>query len=189
MIYARITFVTPNLTPEKNDGIPHCKESRQCNFHAKYKNCTDCVCDVVFHMFSFLLLAGEEVVTLVVVQLTGWDRFVSIKIKSWELFYMDWLSSSATKVKVVHFENLRDMLQWNLLSILDFLNLRPDPGRIQCLLQHEEGLFRRKSPGSLDFDPFTAGQKQKIRRAIDKVNEALQKASKETMPLHKYDFL
>ena len=110
---------------------------------------------------------------------------------------MDWLSTedegeagwSSHRVKVVHFENLQDMLQWNLLSILDFLNLRPDPGRIQCLLQHEEGLFRRKSPGSLDFDPFTAGQKQKIRRAIDKVNEALQKASKETMPLHKYDFL
>ena len=82
------------------------------------------------------------------------------------------------------------MLQWNLLSILDFLNLRPDPGRIECLLKHEEGLFRRKSSkGQMDFDPFTAKQKAKIRSAIDKVNGALQKASKETMPLHKYEFL
>lgn len=128
----------------------------------------------------------------------GWDRFVSIKIKSWELFYMDWLSSedegeagwSSHRVKVVHFENLQDMLQWNLLSILDFLSLRPDPGRIECLLKHEEGLFRRKSKGSqMDFDPFTAAQKKKIRVAIDKVNGALQKASKETIPLHKYEFL
>ena len=69
---------------------------------------------------------------------------------------MDWLSTedegeagwSSHRVKVVHFENLQDMLQWNLLSILDFLSLRPDPGRIECLLKHEEGLFRRKSKGS-----------------------------------------
>ena len=111
---------------------------------------------------------------------------------------MDWLSTeddgeagwSSHRVKVVHFENLQDMLQWNLLSILDFLSLRPDPGRIECLLKHEEGLFRRKSKGSqMDFDPFTAAQKKKIRVAIDKVNGALQKASKETIPLHKYEFL
>ena len=55
--------------------------------------------------------------------LTGWDHFVSIKVKSWELFYTDWLTSPGTDTKVVHFENLQDptTLQWNLLNILDFL--------------------------------------------------------------------
>ena len=55
--------------------------------------------------------------------LTGWDHFVSIKVKSWELFYTDWLTSPGTVTKVVHFENLQDSttLQWNLLNILDFL--------------------------------------------------------------------
>ena len=53
----------------------------------------------------------------------GWDHFVTVKVKSWELFYTDWLTSPRTVTKVVHFENLQDSstLQWNLLNVIDFL--------------------------------------------------------------------
>lgn len=124
----------------------------------------------------------------------GWDHFVTVKVKSWELFYTDWLTSPRTVTKVVHFENLQDSstLQWNLLNVIDFLGLETDPGRMDCLLKHEEGYFHRKSKSgskkSIQDDPYTDEHKEKIRQAIKRVNQALQKAGKESMPLHKYDF-
>lgn len=124
--------------------------------------------------------------------IAGWDRFVSIKIRSWEYFYKDWLSSEAV-TKVVHFENLKDTLQWNLLNILDFLKLEPDPGRITCLEKHTEGYFKRKNRENSGKkhqpkDPFTNEQKRKIRAAIKRINLELQKNGKESLPLHKYEF-
>ena len=115
-------------------------------------------------------------------------------MKSWELFYTDWLTSPRTVTKVVHFENLQDSstLQWNLLNVLDFLGLETDAGRMDCLLKHEEGYFHRKSKSgtkkSIQDNPYTEEHKQKIHQAIKRVNQALQKAGKESMPLHKYDF-
>ena len=63
---------------------------------------------------------------------------------------------------------------------------------MDCLLKNEEGFFHRKSKSglknSIKDDPYTNDQKEKIRQAIKRVNQALQKAGKESMPLHKYDF-
>ena len=73
-----------------------------------------------------------------------------------------------------------------------FLGLEPDTGRTECLLRHEEGFFHRKSKSgaknNIKSDPYTIEQKMKIRQAIKRVNMALQKAGKESMPLHKYEF-
>ena len=73
-----------------------------------------------------------------------------------------------------------------------FLGLDTDAGRMECLLRHEEGFFHRKSKSgaknSIKDDPYTEEQKVKIRQAIKRVNVALQRAGKESMPLHKYDF-
>ena len=72
------------------------------------------------------------------------------------------------------------------------LGLETDPGRMDCLLKHEEGYFHRKSKSgtkkSIQDDPYTDEHKEKIRQAIKRVNQALQMAGKESMPLHKYDF-
>ncbi len=55
----------------------------------------------------------------------GWDRFVDIKIKSWELFYTDWLAvsdeSNGDNVLVIHFEEMVENLEWSMLKVLDFL--------------------------------------------------------------------
>ena len=145
-------------------------------------------------MKSILRKKGESLYFPIFLH-TGWDRFVSIKIKSWELFYTDWLTTPGVTTNVVHFENLKDALRWNLLKVLDFLNLQPDSQRLQCLFRHEEGFFHRKnntkvaSKSSMMKDPYTNEQKRKIRAAIKKVNQALIQAGKESMPLHKYEFL
>lgn len=82
-------------------------------------------------------------------------------------------------------------MEWNLLRLLDFLQLEADAQRIQCLMRHEEGLFLRKkkqAKSKLKEDPFTNEQKRKIRAAINRLNRLLKSKGKESLPLHKYDF-
>ena len=82
--------------------------------------------------------------------------------------------------------------KWDVFNKIYSLGLETDPGRMDCLLKHEEGYFHRKSKSgskkSIQDDPYTDEHKEKIRQAIKRVNQALQKAGKESMPLHKYDF-
>ena len=63
---------------------------------------------------------------------------------------------------------------------------------MECLLKHEEGSFHRKSKSGSKIrivdDPYTDEQKVEIRQAVQRVNLALQRDGKESMPLHKYDF-
>ena len=122
----------------------------------------------------------------------GWDHFVSAKIKHWEYFYTDWIHSKEAKILVVHFENLVDNLEWNLLRILEFLDLETDSQRLECVLSNGEGQFHRRSPKKATLsqisDPFNNVQKHLIREAVRRVDQALKLASKETIPIHKYEF-
>ena len=49
---------------------------------------------------------------------------------------------------MVHFENLIDNLEWNLLRILDFLDFESDQQRLQCVLRNAEGQFHRRAKNS-----------------------------------------
>ena len=96
---------------------------------------------------------------------------------------------------MVHFENIVDNLEWNLLRILDFLDLEPDPQRLECVLRNGEGQFHRKAKNvssstltSQISDPFNNVQKHLIREAVRRVDQALKVASKEAIPVHKYEF-
>ena len=82
------------------------------------------------------------------ISLSGWNHFVSVKIKHWEYFYTDWIKSKEAKILVVHFENLIDNLEWNLLRILDFLDFESDQQRLQCVLRNAEGQFHRRAKNS-----------------------------------------
>ena len=129
--------------------------------------------------------------------LLGWNHFVSHKVKHWEYFYTDWIQSADTNILVIHFENLVDNLEWNLLRVSDFLDLETDPKRLACVLRNAEGQFHRRPKNSaaanatlsqIIKDPFSEDQKHMIREAISRVDLALKSASLEAIPIHKYDF-
>lgn len=122
----------------------------------------------------------------------GWNHFVSVKIRHWEYFYTDWIKSKEAKILVVHFENLIDNLEWNLLRILDFLDFESDQQRLQCVLRNAEGQFHRRAKNSTmsqtSDDPYNDSQKKLIREAVRRVDQALKMSSMEAIPIHKYEF-
>lgn len=89
---------------------------------------------------------------------------------------------------LVHFENLVDNLDWNLLRILEFLGYEVDPRRLECLHRNQEGHFHRRIKASLIDDPFTTEQKDRIRGAIQRLDSVLKSRGFESLPLHKYEF-
>ncbi|KAK3851335.1 hypothetical protein Pcinc_042009 [Petrolisthes cinctipes] len=121
---------------------------------------------------------------------TGWVEFVTLKIRLWRDFYIDWTSlTDPHNIHITHYENVRDNLVGEMWKILNYLNIQPDPGRLQCLANNADGLFKRKPSKSvpLDFNPFTQELKDLVYKAIDDVNSALEVAGKEMLPLDKYE--
>ncbi|KAK4300816.1 hypothetical protein Pmani_027007 [Petrolisthes manimaculis] len=121
---------------------------------------------------------------------SGWVEFVTLKIRLWRNFYTDWTSlTHPHNIHIIHYENVKDNLVGEMWKILTFLNIQPDPGRLQCLANNADGLFKRKPSKSvpLDFNPFTQELKDIVYKAIDDVNSALEVAGKEMLPLDKYE--
>jgi hypothetical protein len=122
----------------------------------------------------------------------GWDYFVLVKIRSWEYFYMDWLTSvpDLSKILVINYEDLKDDLENILIQILDFLDFSTDKDRLSCVLEYKEAhKFKRKSKPDLPGDRYTCDQKITIIDAINRVDSALEEATKTRIPFEKYDVL
>lgn len=120
----------------------------------------------------------------------GWAEFVTIKTRLWRNFYIAWLTlTDHHDIHVTHYEHVKDNPVGEMWKILNFLDIQPDPERLQCLAKNTDGLFKRKPFKSLplEVNPFTDELKDLIYKAIDEVNDALAAAGKDTLPLDKYE--
>ena len=117
---------------------------------------------------------------------------MSIKIKAWEDFYLDWLQEVEGKdVFIAYFESLNDNLAKSLTDIANFLGVEVDRSRLECTIKHSEGHFHRqnKDTNSLNEQLFSLAKQERIKLAIKRVNAALLALGKKRLPVEKYDYL
>ena len=113
--------------------------------------------------------------------------------------YPDLTDPKASKLCVVHYENLKRDLEPDLRRIVDFLDLEVDEERLACAISRSEGSFHRKQrensskKGSTHFEinggkhPFTPEQMVLVRDAITRVHQALVSRGWDGLPVELYD--
>ena len=73
-------------------------------------------------------------------------------------------------------------------KILNFLNIEEDPGRLKCLLKHQNGFFKRKSKPKLSEIPFSRSLRSGIDKIIRSVNLVLVKNGYSGLPTESYNY-
>ncbi|CAL4063682.1 unnamed protein product, partial [Meganyctiphanes norvegica] len=120
----------------------------------------------------------------------GWADFVTLKIKLWKDFYIDWLTlCRPEKVHITYYEIMKEDPVKEMKDILEYLKLPPDAGRLKCVGQHTDGLFKRK-PNKNNHnpeDPYSQQLRDLIYEAIDDVNDILKQKGRKLLPLEKYE--
>ncbi len=122
-----------------------------------------------------------------------------MKIRSWENLYLDWLSE-CPDLLVVHFEQLAGreeeeggIRKEELRRVAEFLGFGGGDleERLECVASHPEGSFHRLAGaggggGGGGGGPYSAEQKRRLRRAVDRVDGALKRRRKEPIPREMY---
>ncbi|KAF2357066.1 Sulfotransferase domain [Trinorchestia longiramus] len=119
-----------------------------------------------------------------------WNAFVKAQTLIWRSYALDWLIHGRS-VEIIHYEHLRESPQKELLRVLEFLRVFPDPQRLQCSMQYQEGLFRRRSLDTAYYknrNPFTKEHHEVLESAIHDVNNALARRGLAQLPTHLYEY-
>ena len=111
------------------------------------------------------------------------EEFAYKHVKKWRLVVEDWVKTG--DVHVVHFENVLDDKIGELEKMLSFLNLKPDKDRLDCLLQADVNIFKRKS-SKLVHSPYSAELARTIQANIETVDRVLVRYGHTGIPHHKY---
>jgi hypothetical protein len=73
-----------------------------------------------------------------------WERFASQLAVVWKELAATWINyTRGREAMVLHFENLRLNPRHDLSRLLDYLGISMDERRIDCVLNHIDGPFRR----------------------------------------------
>ena len=72
-----------------------------------------------------------------------WDNFVWIAIRSWEQFYLDWLTEGRELMLIYYEKLISDELKSTLVDTILSMNLTIDSERLECAIKHSEGIFPR----------------------------------------------
>ncbi|XP_068216403.1 sialate:O-sulfotransferase 1-like [Palaemon carinicauda] len=99
----------------------------------------------------------------------GFHQFVREQLKVWRATYIYPLKYMK-HLHVVFYEMIRENPLREIRGILQFLQLRPDEDRLQCLSRHLEGFFmgsQRK------VEPYTDKEKEAFARTIEEISGLL----------------
>ncbi|XP_045623434.1 uncharacterized protein [Procambarus clarkii] len=119
-----------------------------------------------------------------------WARFVYGQMELWKAYALDWIILGRS-VMVVHYEHLLEDPQRELRGIIQFLRLRAEKNRLQCVLANLDGAFRRATPDNIFYrlrDPFTQELHLVMEAAMKEVDTALVKHGWPGLPLHLYSY-
>ncbi|KAG5873071.1 hypothetical protein JTB14_018732 [Gonioctena quinquepunctata] len=101
-----------------------------------------------------------------------WQQFVNDKLRGWQQMNLDWLYNFTGPTHVIFYEQLVDKVEHTLKTIMEFIDLPVDEGLFKCAMERKEGIYRRKKR-ALNFDPYTAKMKEKLKESQEKVYEAI----------------
>lgn len=73
---------------------------------------------------------------------------------------------------VMFYDQLLEDVATHMQGLLRFLKLNVSEQNLTCALERREGIYRRKRR-VINFDPFTSGMKQALRKEQDAVYEAI----------------
>lgn len=81
---------------------------------------------------------------------------------------------------VLFYEQLVEDVEHSIRSILEFLQLPINERLLQCALERQEGIYRRKRR-VLNFDPYNSVMKKQLQMEQEKVYQAIYNAAVPTM--------
>ena len=141
-----------------------------------------------FHSTSNLALK-EDILGVFYVEKTSlyftekFQKFANRAIEKWSTIIEDWVSLG--DVVVVHHEDVLEDKIKEMRRILDFLRVKLEASRMNCLEFGNVDIFKRKSR-SLPKSPFTRTLNKKIKNHIDRANDLLLKFKHPGIPYNKY---
>ena len=95
--------------------------------------------------------------------------------------------ASPHSLLVVHYENVQKDIRSEIRKITSFLGMTEDTERLNCLLKHKNGYFKRDQPKLLETKlPFNQNLRNKIDIIILEINRILISKGFERMPLGKW---
>ncbi|XP_037800320.1 uncharacterized protein LOC119595226 [Penaeus monodon] len=119
-----------------------------------------------------------------------WGAFVKLQAKAWLEMAVNWTTQAeAGRLRVLHYEELKEDPIPLLEDVLRFRGLDVDPLRLKCLKSHTNKKFKRREefiPAGLEI--FSNEDRDKIDRAIRYVDYLLRLHNQRPVPLHLYEF-
>lgn len=94
--------------------------------------------------------------------------------------------TSVGQLHVVHYENLVENTQEEILKMLDFMNHTVDPERLKCTMAYNEGQYHRPAKQEKLLFPFSKTEMEFIEEAICFVDELLRRQNLTRLPLGTY---
>lgn len=117
---------------------------------------------------------------------SDWEEFVSLETASWLDLAMNWVKEG--QVLVVHYEQVKTNLVPEMKRILKFLGVTVNKDRLDCLLKHRNGFFRRKSTLKPEKLPFSQKLRSEMDLLIDSFSAYLMKKGHRKLPTELYRF-
>lgn len=101
-----------------------------------------------------------------------WPEFVNNYAPWWATHTLDWLKYGKN-VLVVHFEDLKQELFFQLKRMINLLGLPVLADRLLCVEGQKDGNFKRSGLRKLEYDPYTEDMRKMISNYIRTVDAAL----------------
>lgn len=101
-----------------------------------------------------------------------WQQFVSDKLNAWKQTNLDWLQNFTGPTHVIFYEQLVENVEHTLKSVVEFLDIPIDRSLLNCALERQEGIYRRKKK-VLNFDPYTSEMKKMLKKEQEIVYDAI----------------
>ncbi|XP_047472240.1 uncharacterized protein LOC125027303 [Penaeus chinensis] len=119
-----------------------------------------------------------------------WGAFVKLQAKAWLEMAVNWTTQAeAGRLRVLHYEELKEDPIPLLEDVLRFRGLDVDPLRLKCLKSHANQKFKRREEFVMaGLEIFSHEDRDKIDRAIRYVDYLLKLHNQRPVPLHLYEF-
>ncbi len=93
------------------------------------------------------------------------------KAATWSFLLHTWLAQTEIPIHVIQYEQLVKNIRQELVKMIDFLGIEVTDTDIDCAVENGEGPFKRST--HLNFDPYSAGNKEAVNRCIKQATPLL----------------
>jgi len=104
-----------------------------------------------------------------------WEKYVKNALNNWQEFYTSYYDNyqSENQLHIVRYENLKENLGLEMEKLMNFLNLEFDKSVESCVVEKQEGSFKRPS-SNIDYKKFlTKSQSEDVEKTRNIVYKKL----------------